>query len=103
MAGGMLGLDPQRLRSEFIPKLDTAVSDVRNLMLSVDGAVNSMIGQGLAWNGDDAEKFREQWNLEKSKLQNVIDTLNDAKSKVNSNITEQETGSGGSGGQFNVV
>ena len=103
MAAGFIGLDPARLQSEFIPKLDAAHSSVQDVITSVEGAVTSGIGVGLIWNGDDAEAFKTAWASEKLKLQAVLTTLEDAKTKVIANINEQQNqASASAGGQFTV-
>jgi hypothetical protein len=103
MAAGFIGLDPQRLQSEFIPKIDAAHTNVQDVITSVGSVVASSIGPGLIWNGDDAEAFKNAWETEKIKLQAVLTTLEDAKAKVQANITEQTTAASGSGGQFTVA
>ena len=103
MASGFIGLDPQRLQSEFIPKLDTAHQSVTDVISQVGTAIQSSIGPGMIWNGDDADSFKTAWESERLKLQAVLTTLEDAKAKVQSNIQEQATAASAGGGTFTVA
>jgi len=85
---GMLGSDPQDM-AELISKLATAIDQIQSAMGTLDGKVNS-----VNWKGPDAERFKgTQWPQSKQQLNRVINDLNDVKTLVNRQKSEQERAS----------
>lgn len=96
----MLGLDPGRVESDIKVPFNKCSQEIQQIITTLSTVVNNNVGTGgnMAWQGADAQTFKNDWAQHQAKLTAVKKILDDAVGNLTRNIeAQQSTSSGGSG------